>query len=149
MGFADELVKNTKSKQQIEAEEKAYQAKLRKAWQTVLPEAVEYKVQDIFRECSKAAKEGKRSYSMHLGRPGIAVNYFAVKDEHFAYDYLTGQDANKYFMDHKASCFNEYKTAIVDRLRKEGLNIKLSNGTLLSLLNDDNTYSQIYIKVKW
>ena len=31
MGFADELVKNTKSKQQIEAEEKAYQAKLRKA----------------------------------------------------------------------------------------------------------------------
>lgn len=149
MGFADELVKNTKSKQQIEAEEKAYQAKLRKAWQTVLPESVEYEVLSILNKCSNAAKEGKRSYSMHLDSPYIAVDFIKIKNAHFTYDYLTGRDAEKYFMDHKASCFNEYKTAIVDRLRKEGLNVKLSNGTLLSLLNENNTYSQIYIKVKW
>ena len=149
MGFADELVKNTKSKQQIEAEEKAYQTKLRNAWQIVLPESVEYEVLSILGKCSNVAKEGKRSFSMHLNSPYFSVSPFRKKFGHFTYDYQTGQDAEKYFMDHKASCFNEYKTAIVDRLRKEGLNVKLSNGTLLSLLNDNNTYSQIYIKVRW
>ncbi len=153
MGFADELAKNTKSKQQIKAEKQAQEAKLYNAWQAVLPDIVEYEALEILRFCTETAKGGKRSYAHCFKAPDFFRHYcdaplrvvdlcggvkFSYTQEPQAY-----LDAGEYY---EANGGSELITALMDRLRKEGLDVKLSSGSLLGLINDG---PRTYIKIKW
>lgn len=157
MGFADELAKNTKSKQQIEAEKKAYQVKLENAWKTVLPEYVEYSALSLFVECSKATKRGEHYYkgpfpAPTLGRRSLPYLPLRIGDNtlYCKHDNQTYIDAAEYYKRskgyNKSACFYEFKNALVARLKAEGLKVKVDNNTLTNLLFANN---DVYITIKW
>ena len=146
MGYADELAKMTKTKQQIKAEEQALEAKCRDAWYKVLSEQVEEKALSILSDCSEAAKKGERSYICINPSPYFPAYSFPTD---FDAPEEIGALAKKYYHDNHHYCYKEFKTALVARLEEEGLKVKLENNTLLNLINELSPDGLVRIKLRW